>query len=249
MPPGRRKSLCTKTGVRESPINDTSACVAEREFTNGSAAKNPQVSRRTTRSSIHSQQVGYTAQPIQDEHVGPSIPSSAQTEQHEASNVQSEEPNDTMSSQARSGSLLCNLLYIYMFIYIYMYDIVSCLLWNIYVDQNVRQNPRKATRGMMTSKMARAASTGKLSVTFDANCRQPICINAERFNNEIGFIVRNHGTFSYKEWRLVPEHVRAPLRNYLLVNSFTLTSSFIVYTMCEHLGLYFFLFNFSLFTV
>lgn len=110
MPPGRRKSLCTKPGVRESPINDTGACVAQREFTNGSAGKNPQVSHCTTRSSIHSQQVGYTAQPIlKDEHVGPSIPSSAQTEQH-ATNVQSEEPNDTMSSQARSGSLLCNLL-------------------------------------------------------------------------------------------------------------------------------------------
>ncbi|XP_074341524.1 uncharacterized protein LOC141678959 [Apium graveolens] len=71
---------------------------------------------------------------------------------------------------------------------------------------------------MTTSKMARAASTGKLSVTFDANCRQPICLNAERFNNEIGFIVRNHATFSYKDWRLVPEHVRAPLRSYLQEN-------------------------------
>ncbi|WOH00526.1 hypothetical protein DCAR_0519892 [Daucus carota subsp. sativus] len=70
---------------------------------------------------------------------------------------------------------------------------------------------------MGTSKIAKAASTGKLSVVFDANCRQPICANAERFNNEIGFIIRNHGTFSYKDWRLVPEEVRAPLRSYLLI--------------------------------
>ncbi|KAK1360626.1 hypothetical protein POM88_045100 [Heracleum sosnowskyi] len=79
-------------------------------------------------------------------------------------------------------------------------------------------NPRKATRGMGTSKIAKAAAIGKLSVIFDADCRQPICNNAERFNNEIGFIVRNHGTFCYKDWILVPEEVRAPLRNYLLEN-------------------------------
>ncbi|KAK1357569.1 hypothetical protein POM88_050825 [Heracleum sosnowskyi] len=83
---------------------------------------------------------------------------------------------------------------------------------------NRKVNPRKATRGMGTSKIAKAAATGKLSVIFDADCRQPICRNAERFNNEIGFIVRNHGTFCYKDWRLVPEEVRAPLRNYLLEN-------------------------------
>ena len=57
----------------------------------------------------------------------------------------------------------------------------------------------------------------QLSVTFNADCRQPVCVNAERFNNEIGFIVRTHGTFHYKEWRLVPEAVRAPLREFLLV--------------------------------
>ncbi|XP_063944594.1 uncharacterized protein LOC108203730 [Daucus carota subsp. sativus] len=79
-------------------------------------------------------------------------------------------------------------------------------------------NPRKATRGMATSKIAKASATGKLSVVFDADCRQPICNNAERFNNEIGFIIRNHGTFGYKDWRLVPEEVRAPLRCYLQEN-------------------------------
>ncbi|KAK1366022.1 hypothetical protein POM88_041583 [Heracleum sosnowskyi] len=84
--------------------------------------------------------------------------------------------------------------------------------------QNVKYKRRKATRGMGTSKIARASSTGKLSVVFYANCRQPICRNAERFNNEIGFIVRNHGTLCYKDWRLVPEEVRAPLRSYLLEN-------------------------------
>ncbi|KAL8156480.1 hypothetical protein AgCh_001540 [Apium graveolens] len=72
-------------------------------------------------------------------------------------------------------------------------------------------NPRKATHGTGTSKIAKAAAIGKLLVVFDADCRQPICNNAEKFNNEIGLIVRNHGTFSYKDWRLVPEEIRAPL--------------------------------------
>lgn len=88
----------------------------------------------------------------------------------------------------------------------------------INVEQNIPRKPRKATRGLGTSKIAKAASSGKLSVIFDADCLQPICTNAERFNNEIGFVVRNHGTFHYKDWRLVPEAVRAPLRHYLLEN-------------------------------
>ncbi|XP_074323660.1 uncharacterized protein LOC141660568 [Apium graveolens] len=85
-------------------------------------------------------------------------------------------------------------------------------------EQNMSYKPRKATRGLGTSKIAKAASSGKLSVIFDADCLQLICANAEMFNNEIGFIVRNHATFHYKEWRLVPEAVRAPLRHYLLEN-------------------------------
>ncbi|KAL8120310.1 hypothetical protein AgCh_017468 [Apium graveolens] len=65
--------------------------------------------------------------------------------------------------------------------------------------KNVIYKRRKATHGMRTSKIAKASSTGKLSVVFDANCRQPICANAERFNNEIGLIVLSHGTFIKKE--------------------------------------------------
>ncbi|XP_062078591.1 uncharacterized protein LOC133783073 [Humulus lupulus] len=75
--------------------------------------------------------------------------------------------------------------------------------------------PRVVTCGLTTTTIAKASSTRKLSVTFNAECRQPICTNAEKFNNEIGFIIRNHGTFHYKEWIMVPEDVRAPLRHYL----------------------------------
>lgn len=89
------------------------------------------------------------------------------------------------------------------------------------VEQNVPCRPRKATRGLGTSKIAKEALGGKLFINFDADCLQPVCINAERFNKEIGFIVRNHAIFHYKEWRLVLEAVRAPLRHYLLVSIFT----------------------------
>ncbi|KAF4360553.1 hypothetical protein F8388_017803 [Cannabis sativa] len=75
---------------------------------------------------------------------------------------------------------------------------------------------RGLTRGVKTASIAKASANGKLPVTFDEECRQPICTNAERFNNDIGFIVRNHGSFHYKEWRVVPEEIRAPLRHYLL---------------------------------
>ena len=77
---------------------------------------------------------------------------------------------------------------------------------------------RGPTRGVRTIATARSSTAGKIPMVFDSECRQPICVNAERFNNEIGFIVRNHGTFAYKEWRAVPPEVRAPLREYLLVS-------------------------------
>ncbi|XP_062079390.1 uncharacterized protein LOC133783775 isoform X2 [Humulus lupulus] len=79
-----------------------------------------------------------------------------------------------------------------------------------------KSSKRGPTRGKGTIIAARVALGGKLFVTFNSDCRQAICTNAEKFNNEIGFVIRNHGTFTYKEWRLVPEEVRAPLRQYLL---------------------------------
>ncbi|PON64027.1 hypothetical protein PanWU01x14_127940 [Parasponia andersonii] len=75
---------------------------------------------------------------------------------------------------------------------------------------------RGPTCGKKTVLLAKSATGGNLSVTFDALCCQPICVNAERFNNEIGYIVSHHNIFHHKEWRLVPENERAPFREYLL---------------------------------
>ncbi|PON49270.1 hypothetical protein PanWU01x14_231450 [Parasponia andersonii] len=75
---------------------------------------------------------------------------------------------------------------------------------------------RGPTCGKKTILIAKSATSGKLPVTFGAACHQPICVNAERFNNEIGYIICHHGIFHHKEWRLVPEDERAPLQQYLL---------------------------------
>ncbi|XVF49897.1 hypothetical protein PTKIN_Ptkin04bG0052900 [Pterospermum kingtungense] len=56
----------------------------------------------------------------------------------------------------------------------------------------------------------------RLTVEFDFKLMQAICTNAEPFNNEIGYIVRKNCSLQYKDWRLVPPEVRAPLRQKLL---------------------------------
>ncbi|PON76990.1 hypothetical protein PanWU01x14_029990 [Parasponia andersonii] len=47
---------------------------------------------------------------------------------------------------------------------------------------------RGPTCGKKTVLIAKSATGGKLPITFEAPCRQPICVNAERFNNEMGYI-------------------------------------------------------------
>ncbi|POO01076.1 hypothetical protein TorRG33x02_032590 [Trema orientale] len=70
---------------------------------------------------------------------------------------------------------------------------------------------RGPTSGKGIVNIARAVTTGKLSVSFNSNCQQAICDNAARFNNECGYIVHKHGSFHYKDWRHVPKEVRAAL--------------------------------------
>ncbi|KAM6547717.1 hypothetical protein CsatB_019393 [Cannabis sativa] len=61
---------------------------------------------------------------------------------------------------------------------------------------------RGPTCGHGTKVLKKSAKS--LTVTFDYKLNQAICDNDERFNNEIGFIVRHYCSFQYKEWRLVP---------------------------------------------
>ena len=74
---------------------------------------------------------------------------------------------------------------------------------------------RGITRGKGTLSAVR--SSGKLKVDFYFNSRKAVGPNSSRFNNEYGYIYRHKGSFSYTEWQKVPEAVRAPLREDLLV--------------------------------
>ena len=70
---------------------------------------------------------------------------------------------------------------------------------------------RGLTHGMRIVATARAFIGGKILVVFYSEYHQPICVNAELFNNDNGFIVCNYGTFAYMEWRVVPPEVRVTL--------------------------------------
>lgn len=86
-------------------------------------------------------------------------------------------------------------------------------------DLNTEQSSR--VRGITSGHGARRAMRSakrRLTVEFDFSLMQAICDNAECFNNEIGYIVRNNCGLKYKDWRLVPLAVRAPLRDKLLVS-------------------------------
>ena len=65
----------------------------------------------------------------------------------------------------------------------------------------------------------RTSACGKIPIIYDAKSHQPIYVNVERFNNEIGFIMHNYETFNYKEWRAVSPEVRELLREYFSVSS------------------------------
>ncbi|PON35318.1 hypothetical protein TorRG33x02_351520 [Trema orientale] len=72
------------------------------------------------------------------------------------------------------------------------------------------------TRNSSTPTGGVDAATGKLSIVFVSECQLAICANVECFNNEYRYIVHMHGSFHHKDWKHVPEEVRAPLRHYLL---------------------------------
>ena len=71
---------------------------------------------------------------------------------------------------------------------------------------------------------------GRLYLNFNFTLMQAVCDNIERFNNDIGYIVRKHCSFWYKEWMLVPPEVRALLRDCLLISNNVVTiQCFLIY--------------------
>ena len=77
---------------------------------------------------------------------------------------------------------------------------------------------RGCTIGKDTSIAAASSEGGKLPIRFDAKLCVPISEHAERFHNDIGFIMRSHAPHCFREWRLVPETARASLRERLTVS-------------------------------
>ncbi|KAF4363470.1 hypothetical protein F8388_016598 [Cannabis sativa] len=196
---GRRTTRSTARSQQIVPVIDPPAPPAQVVRTTRSTLQNQQVGR-TTRSMVKSQQRRTTAQiNVESEHPHPST----QSEPSAHSPVQSEQINVMTHVRSEQANVQSN-------------DTEDDPSYQTPSGQRSSFKTRGATRGMTTASIAKASSSGKLSVIFDAECRQPICTNAEKFNNEIGFIIRNHGTFHYKEWRMVPEEVRAPLRHHLL---------------------------------
>ncbi|KAH6805544.1 hypothetical protein C2S51_030375 [Perilla frutescens var. frutescens] len=84
---------------------------------------------------------------------------------------------------------------------------------------NVESTRNFNVRGITCGKGARKAmrsAKGRLIVQFNFALRLATCDNAEAFNNEVGYIVRKDCSLRYKDWRVVPLEVKAPLRHKLL---------------------------------
>ncbi|KAH6801401.1 hypothetical protein C2S52_001865 [Perilla frutescens var. hirtella] len=84
---------------------------------------------------------------------------------------------------------------------------------------NVESTRNSNVRGITCGKGARKAmrsAKGRLTVQFNFALRLATCDNAEAFNNEVGYIVRKDCSLRYKDWRVVPLEVKAPLRHKLL---------------------------------
>ena len=86
---------------------------------------------------------------------------------------------------------------------------------------------RGLTIGKGTSVAAASSEGGKLPIRFDAKLCVPISEHAERFHNDIGFIMRSHAPHCYKEWRIGPETTRASLQERLTVSLFYTVKLFI----------------------
>ncbi|KAH6822165.1 actin binding protein [Perilla frutescens var. hirtella] len=84
---------------------------------------------------------------------------------------------------------------------------------------NVESIRNSNVRGIACGKGARTAirsAKGRLTMKFNFALRLATCDNAEAFNNEIGYIVRNDCSLRYKDWRFVTQEVRTPFRHKLL---------------------------------
>ena len=74
---------------------------------------------------------------------------------------------------------------------------------------------------------AASSEDGKLPIRFVAKLCVPISEHAERFHNDIGFIMQSHARHCYKEWRIISKTARASLQERLTVILFYTVKLFI----------------------
>ncbi|XP_076921477.1 uncharacterized protein LOC143582895 [Bidens hawaiensis] len=84
-------------------------------------------------------------------------------------------------------------------------------------EEEIGNGVIRTKRGITCGKGARImkASKKRLSVEFNFQMRRVVCENDSSFMYECGYILRNNCSLQYKEWRLVPNEVRLPLRHKL----------------------------------
>ncbi|KAL8249935.1 hypothetical protein R6Q59_006803 [Mikania micrantha] len=85
-------------------------------------------------------------------------------------------------------------------------------------DQEIGNGTTRRKRGSTCGKGARKimkTSMKRLPVEFDFQTRRVISETDSAFMHECGYIVRNNCSFQFKDWRLVPNEVKMPLRHKL----------------------------------
>ncbi|KAL8242045.1 hypothetical protein R6Q59_012347 [Mikania micrantha] len=93
--------------------------------------------------------------------------------------------------------------------------VVACIAWYCEVEQEIGSGTTKRKRGSTCGKGARKiikTSMKRLPLEFDFQTRRVISETGSAFMHGCGYIVRNNCSFQFKDWRLVPNEVKMPLR-------------------------------------
>ena len=101
------------------------------------------------------------------------------------------------------------IYFIYLFIFVGAASIAS---------SPKKRKGRGPTIGKRVDRIRRENKGEKFKVELDVGLVQGLGANSEKFNNECGMVARIHAPYPYKEWRLVPETEKVPLRYRVAVN-------------------------------
>lgn len=122
--------------------------------------------------------------------------------------------------------------------------IIVCIRTDFEDEQDnangITRNKRGITCGVGARRLMRTYNQ-RLPLEFDFKSKRVISDGDSAFVHECGYIVRKSCSFRFKDWRLVPNDVRLPLRHKLTVGPFTLKSNhFLTSTITDTILLCFF---------